>query len=180
MNGHGDYAEIRAVTHEPFAVSGFFDDTETVDRALIELNRRGVPSDLVEVIVSPEGAQRHYPRTARPPGTEAFRYAGIGGLAGLIAGSILSLLLVSMPGFLDAGVTAIVQLIGPNLATIGGAALGAVMGLFVHRRAERRHRRLLEAPDLILLIVTTRSREEARTLARWLTAAGGREVRLEA
>lgn len=179
MNARGDYGEIRGITSEPFAVSGFFDDAERVDRALVELNRRGVPSDLVEVVVTHDGAQRHYPQKARPPGTEAFRYAGIGGLAGLIAGSILALILVAMPGFLDAGITAVVQLIGPNLATIGGALLGAIMGLFVHRRAERRHRRLAEAPERILVIVTTRSREDARLLARWLTAAGGHEVRLE-
>lgn len=172
-------AEIRGVTREPFAVSGFLDGPDAVDAALIHLNEAGVPSDLVEVIVSPEGADRHYPTTARSPGTEAFRYAGIGGLAGLIAGSVVSLILVAMPGFLDAGITAVVQLIGPNFATVGGAALGAAIGLFTRRRAERRHRRIAEAPDRILLVVTTRSREEADHLTRLLGTAGAHEIRLE-
>lgn len=179
MSTQGQRPDVRGVTSEPFAVSGFLDGPDQVDDALIHLNEAGVPSDLVEVIVSTEGAERYYPSSARAPGSEALRYAGIGGLAGLITGSIVSLVLVAMPGFLEAGITAIAQLIGPNLATVGGAALGAVIGLFVRRRAEHRHRRIAEAPDRILLVVTTRSREEAGHLIRLLGSAGAHDVRLE-
>ncbi len=173
-------ASPRAGRRRPaYAVSALFDDPADVDRALARLTRAGVPRDLVDVVVSPAAARRHYPDRARSLGREAIRFAGIGGLIGLIVGAILSLLIIIPPGFADPGLGAVVQLLGPNFATVTGALIGAVIGLFVHRRAERRYARAAEAPDSIVVVATARTLEEERALARILAASGGREPRLE-
>lgn len=164
---------------EADAVSAVFPDTDAVDRALVRLNRAGVPRDLVDVVVSPAAAERFYRGKARPLGREAVRYAGIGGLVGLIAGAVISLAIVAVPGFQDAGLTAVVQLIGPNLATVSGAVIGGIIGLFVQRRVERRFERAAEAPDSIIVVVTARSEEEVRGIGQMLVESGGRDPRLE-
>jgi len=169
--------EPRRARHESDAVSAIFDSADAVDRALLRLNRAGVPRDLVEVVVSPAAAARHYAGKAKPLGREAVRYAGIGGLIGLLVGAAISLVIVVLPGFHDAGLTALAQLIGPNLAAVGGAAVGGIIGLFVHRRPDRRFARAAESPDAIVVVVTARSEEEVRGITAILSESGGREPR---
>lgn len=166
--------------HERTAVSALFDDPAAVDRVVARLVRAGVPRDLIDVVVSPEAAERYYPTRARAPGRDAMRYAGAGGLIGLLVGTVISFALIAWPGFQPPGMAIIAQLLGPNLCTVGGAALGALIGLGVRRRAERRHQRAREAPDSIVVVVTARSTEEERALLGELREAGGREPRVEA
>lgn len=166
--------------HEPHAASALFYDTETVDETVTRLIRAGMPRDLIDVVVAPEAAQKYYKGRTQPRGREAMRFAGIGGLVGLIIGAFISLVLVSLPGFADPGLLAIVQLIGPNFATVTGATIGLVIGFFVHRGNEHRHARAAEAPNAIVIVVTARSREEGERLARLLADSGGKAPRLEA
>ncbi|HEX7049592.1 MAG TPA: hypothetical protein VF188_05220 [Longimicrobiales bacterium] len=180
MSAHAAAAAPGRRRPERDTVSALFDAPEAVDRAVAALIGAGLPRDLIEVAVSPEAARRHYAGRARAPGREALRYAGIGGLTGLILGALISLILAALPGFLDPGIGAIVQLLGPNLCTVGGAALGGIIGLFVRRRPAPRHARAAEAPSAIIIVVTARSEREAATLARILARSGGREPRLEA
>lgn len=163
-----------------FAVSALFDDPAHVDDALARLTRAGVPRDLVHVVVSPTAARRFYPNRARSLGRETMRFAGIGGLIGLIVGAVVSLVFIARPGFAEPGLGAITQLLGPNLATVTGALVGAFLGLFIRRRAEPRFIRAAEAPDAIVVVVTARTREEQRALSGLLTASGGKEPRHEA
>ncbi|HEX7117471.1 MAG TPA: hypothetical protein VF212_01705 [Longimicrobiales bacterium] len=165
--------------HERTAVSALYDDPREVDHVVGRLVRYGVPRDLIDVVVSPEAAARFYPDRARPPGRDAMRYAGAGGLIGLIAGTLVSLALVVWPGFQPPGMAIIAQLLGPNFGTVLGAVVGALIGLFVHRRAERRHVRAREAPDSIVIVVTARSTEEESALLR-LLAETGKDPRVEA
>jgi hypothetical protein len=138
-----------------------------------------VPRDLIDVVVSPEAAQTFYPNTARGPGNDALRFAGAGGLIGLVVGSVVALILIMLPGFFDTGIIPIVQLIGPNFATVAGAIIGAIIGIFRKRRPNPRHARAAKVPDAITLVVTLRSREEALRIAQIIDHAGGEDTIVE-
>jgi len=163
---------------ERFSVSALYADRDTAERAVVRLHRAGIPRDLLEVVVSPRAAERFFPDAPPPPRREAFRYAGIGALIGLITGAFVSLVIVLLPGFQEPGLTAIVQLLGPNLFTVGGALAGAIFGLFARRRPARHHARAAEAPDSIVLVVTIRSPEEAGPILDLLRDTGGLAPRL--
>lgn len=191
------YLDGRAATHgeavaaglasgqrlrEPLTLTALFDDRDAVDRALDALYSAGIPRDLVEVVVSREAAGRFYAtgaRTPRAPGRETFRYAGIGGLVGFVVGVLVGLVAVAWPGVEGAGGMAPVQILGPNMATIGGAAIGALVGFFRRQRPDPRHARAAEASGAIVLAVATRSEREATLLGQLLAAQGGRDLRVE-
>ena len=164
---------------EPLTVTALFDDRVGVDRTVDALYSAGTPRDLVEVVVSRAAAEQHYADAGsglRHPGRETFRYAGIGGLLGFIAGVVIGLVMVALPGIRDAGDMALVQVFGPNMATVVGAALGAVFGVFRRQRPNPRHARAAEESGSSVLAVATRSREEARVLGKIMGANGGRDV----
>ncbi len=167
---------------EPLTLTALFDDRETVDRALDALYTAGTPRDLVEVVVSREASQRFYassPHAPRQPGRETFRYAGIGGLIGFCVGVFVGLVAVAMPGIEAPGGMAAVQIMGPNVATIGGAALGAVIGYFKRQQPDARFARAAEETGAIVLAVAARGEEELRLLGQLITAQGGRGLRVE-
>jgi hypothetical protein len=168
--------------HEPLTVTALFDDRAAVDRAVDALYSAGTPRDLVEVVVSLAAAERYYAdaeRRIRRPGRETFRYAGIGGLFGFIVGVLIGLVMVALPGIQEAGSMALVQVFGPNMATIGGAAIGAIVGFLRRQRPNPRHARAAEESGAIVLAVATRSREEAQVLGEIITAHGGHDVRVQ-
>jgi hypothetical protein len=80
---------------------------------------------------------------------------------------------------MDTGILPIIQLIGPNFATVSGAIIGGLIGLFTPRKPNPRHARAAEAPDTIAVVVTLRSREEAEHIAQILSASGGDAPRIE-
>ena len=170
--------------HEPLAVTALFDDAAAVEEALDALYTAGTPRDLVEVVVSRDAARRFYADangrlTARPLGRETWRFAGIGGLLGFVVGVLISLIMVAWPGIDAPGGLALVQIAGPNVSTIAGAAIGAIIGSTRLRRANPRHSRAAEAANAILLTVAARGDNEAELLAQLLGARGGRDVRVE-
>lgn len=167
---------------EPLTLTALFDDRDAVDRALDALYAAGTPRDLVEVVVSREAARRFYqdaPRVPRRPGRETFRYAGIGGLVGFCAGVLVGLVSVAWPGVEAPGGMAPVQVLGPNMATVGGAAIGAMIGFFRHRRPDPRFARAAEETGAIVMAVATRSEREATLLGQLVAAQGGRDLRIE-
>jgi hypothetical protein len=138
----------------------------------------GMPRDLIEVVVSREAAA-HFPAgVARTGGRETFRFAGIGGLTGLLFGAAISLGMVAWPGLDAPGEQAIVQLLGPNFGLVTGATLGAVAGFFRHRRPNPRHARAAEAAGAIVVAVTVRSPEEGARIIQRLVNCGGRAPQL--
>jgi hypothetical protein len=197
MDGHVSAGEGRAATHgqaqaaaaasgqplrEPLTVTALFDDRLAVDRTVDALYSAGTPRDLVEVVVSRAAAERFYAdaeRGIRRPGRETFRYAGIGGLLGFIVGVLIGLVMVALPGIQEAGSMALVQVFGPNMATIGGAAIGAIVGFLRRQRPNPRHARAAEESGAIVLAVATRSREEAHVLGDIIRAHGGHDLRVQ-
>ena len=162
---------------EAIEVSVLFDDPGSVDSALAALDGMGVPRDLVEVVVAPQAAQRFYRRVVRSPGRETLRYAGIGGLTGLVLGALIALVSIWLGGLAEPGIGAIAQLLGPNVATVVGAMLGALVGAFVRRTPLPRHARAADAPEAIVVITLSRTEEEASVIARLLAQFGAREPR---
>jgi hypothetical protein len=158
-------------------VSAFFTSTEAVDSAVRQITEAGLPRDLVEVVVAEPAAARFYPSSSRPLGHETIRYAGAGALIGLILGVIGSLILISLPSFFGPGPAAFVQLLGPNVATVSGAVIGALIGRFVPRPNADRHSRAGERPDEILVVARAPSETQARQVSELLAAGGGRFVR---
>lgn len=182
---HGQVEAVAAASGqrmlESLTLTAVFDDRLAVEDAVDALYTAGTPRDLVEVVVSAAAAARHYadvPNRIRRPGRETFRYAGIGGLFGFIVGVAIGLVTVALPGIEEAGGMAFVQVFGPNMATVIGAAVGATIGFFRRQRPDPRHARAAEQSGSILLAVATRSREEARVLGGIVVAHGGRDVRV--
>jgi hypothetical protein len=185
---HGEAAAVLFASgqhmYEPLTVTTLFDDSAAVERALDSLYTAGTPRDLVQVVVSRDAAQRFYSDargklTARPPGRETWRYAGIGGLIGFVGGVIMSIIMVAWPGIEAPGGLALVQVFGPNVATMAGAAIGAVLGATRRRKPDPRHARAAEAANAIVLAVSARGEREAGLLSQLLRAQGGRDVRVE-
>lgn len=167
---------------EPLMLTALFDDRGAVDRALDALYAAGTPRDLVEVVVSGEAARRFYADAARgprQPGRETFRYAGIGGLIGFIIGVLVGVVAVAMPGIHSPGAMVPVQILGPNMATIGGATIGAIIGFFKRQQPDPRFVRAAEETGAIVLAVATRGDEEAQMLWKLIEAQGARGLRVQ-
>jgi hypothetical protein len=172
-------ASRRRVRAEPVAVTALFDSADAVDAVLSRLSNAGVPWDVMEVVVSRSAADRFYPGHARAPGREVFRYAGIGGLLGLIIGAAISLVMLALLGEVRERSAAIVQLLGPNIMTVGGAFVGGVYGFFQRRLPRPYYARLAEAASAILVAVATPAAEQVEVVKQILVDAGGREPRVE-
>lgn len=162
------------LTAEPRTVTTLFDSRAGVENALDALYTVGMPRDLIEVVVSREAAA-HFPTGVPRRGVrETFRFAGIGGLTGLLVGAAISLGMVAWPGLDAPGDQAIVQLLGPNFGLVTGAALGAAVGFLRHRLPDARHARAAEVAGAIVVAVTVRSSEEVALIVQLLGKCGGR------
>lgn len=186
---HGQVRETELASgerlREPVSITALFDDPAKVERALDALYTAGMPRDLIEVVVSRDAAERFYGRlpdrqAPRPPGRETWRFAGIGALTGFVSGVVISLVMVAWPGIDAPGGHALVQVAGPNIGTMVGAAAGAIIGSLRRQRPSARHARAAEASHAIVFAVATRTEEEAVLVGQLLAAQGGREVRMEA
>lgn len=160
-------------------VSALFADHAAVERALPRLTGAGVPRDLIEVVVSPDAARRFYAGVRAAGTRQTVRWAGIGGLVGLVISVALSLVIISLPEFVAPGTTAVVQLLGPNMGAVGGAALGGLLGYFRQRPAKPRHARAAESPDAVIVVVRARDAAQVDAIRQLLVTTGGREPRVE-
>ena len=186
---HGEVVATRVASgrrmREPVDVTALFDDPAAVERALDGLYTAGTPRDLIEVVVSREAAARFYasaPRHGAPRalGRETWSYAGGGALIGFAAGVGISLIMVAWPGIDAPGGLALVQLAGPNIGTVAGATIGALIGALRRQHPQRRHARAAEAANAIVVAVAARSEREAELLGQLLAGYGGRDVRTDA
>ncbi|MGE0158663.1 MAG: hypothetical protein AB7T31_04575 [Gemmatimonadales bacterium] len=157
-------------------ITALFDSAAGVETAVARLVAAGLPRDLIEVVAGPEAVRRFYGGRARPSARDTFRWAGIGGIVGLLVGAGISLALIALPGFQPPGVMAWVQLVGPNVATVSGALVGAVFGLLRRRAPSSWHARLGDGEERIMVAALARGERELEVVARVLAEAGGRDV----
>jgi hypothetical protein len=163
--------------HVPVSVT--FTDPAAVERAVGALIDAAVPRDLIDIVVSPTAAQ-HFYQGIRTAGTrQTLRYAAIFGLVQLGVSSVVSLAAISLDDFVAPGATAVVQLLGPNMATMLGAGAGAIFGYFHHRSPRRYHARAAEEPDAIVVVVRASTVGQATALGELLEGIGGQKPRLE-
>jgi hypothetical protein len=161
----------------PPGVSALFESSDAVDAAVLRLCEAGIPRDRIQVAVAPAAARRYYGGRARTSSHQAMRFGALGGFVGLLAGSALSLVLLAAPGREEPDALLFVQLLGPNLATVTGAVVGSVVGLFVRRRpSPRLLRRALADSDAIVVLVESSEPETIERAAPLLENAGGRGV----
>ncbi|HEU4643512.1 MAG TPA: hypothetical protein VFS44_13730 [Gemmatimonadaceae bacterium] len=175
----GTHAPRQREHREPVVVTAIFDSADAVDTALTRLYDAGVPRDLIEVVVSRTAADRFYRDARRVPDREVFRFAGIGGFIGLILGVTISLVILALPGEVRQRSTAIIQLIGPNFMTLGGALVGAIIGFFRRRQAPAHYARAAEASSGIVVAVAARHQTQVESVLDILTEAGGQKPRVE-
>lgn len=153
-------------------LSAFFDTEEAVEKVLSQLLLMGIPRDLIEITVGQNAADRFYGGRAKRMGTQALPYAAIGALVGFLGAALVSLVIILFPGFQDVGLTAVVQLLGPNMGALLGALIGLLIGFFVRKKPRGHYARALER-QAILLLVHDRSPDEIEDIRTTLEAAGG-------
>ena len=155
-------------------VFAYFDTPTTVQQALPPLARLGVPRDLIDVVVTAPAAERLYAgkrRAMRP----LWRFASLGGLLGLGAGTFVAFVLIAWPGFAAAGRFAYALLFTPMVTVVVGAVIGAGVS-FLTRRKPSDWRLRIPPPghDEILVVVRARGQEQIELTLAVLQQQGGR------
>ncbi|MBC7542293.1 MAG: hypothetical protein H7338_06145 [Candidatus Sericytochromatia bacterium] len=164
--------------HAHPVVSIAFAHRETVEQAIETLMAHGIARDRIEVITDPETAAREFAGLVRRVPFQVLGDAARGGLVGLIASATLSLVIVALSGADAPWALSIVQLLGPNVGTLGGALIGAVVGWFRHRQPSDLYCRVRQTGGILMLVHTRNTVEADRVLAV-LGQMGGRDGIME-
>lgn len=161
------------------AVSGFFDNEQAIEQVLHGCLQRGIPRDLIEVAVSPAAAPRFFGGKSGKPRDSWFSWAGRGALAGLLLTAVISLIIVMLPGYETSQTMAVVQLLGPDIGVIAGAALGALFGMLKPVTISPQLQRARDRPDSALMLVHLLSPQEASVVENLFKAHGANQVEAE-
>lgn len=159
-----------------YTVSGFFRDENAIRGAMTECLHRGVPRDLLNVAVSAAASKYFFGGRAKVTKDLWFKWMGLGAFIGLLLSSLLTLGIIMIPGFNQSNLLAFVQLMGPDIGVITGAALGGIYGLLKPGRTKREMRRAAKRSNAALLLVHLQPREEAEVLGEILRNYGGEEI----
>jgi hypothetical protein len=156
----------------------YFRSAAQVDALLPSLATLGVPRDLIEVIVTPAGAQAQYAGKALAP-RPVWRFVSLGGLLGLLGGAFVALVLIARPGFDDTASLAFALLFTPMITTTAGALVGLLAALLAPPRpAGWRSRIVPPADDELLVVVRARGDEQIRLVLEALRDGGGRAAQV--
>lgn len=157
---------------------GYFRTAAAVDALLPELSRLGVPRDLIDVVVTPRGAQSQYGGRALAP-RPVWRFVSLGGLLGLLAGAFGGLFLIARPGFDDAANLAYALLFTPMITTTAGALIGFVAAFIAPPKPSAWRNRIVPPNDEeLLVVVRARGDDQVTLVLDALRAAGGRDVQV--
>nr|MCU0627529.1 hypothetical protein [Gemmatimonadaceae bacterium] len=145
---------------------------------LPELSRLGVPRDLVEVIVTPRGAEAQYrgrAHTSRP----LWRFMSTGGLLGLLGGAFVAIVIIARPGFDAPGRLAYSLLFTPMITTTVGALAGAIAALVTPPRPSPWRARIVPpGDDELLVVVRARGDDQIQLVLEALRDGGGRSAQV--
>lgn len=174
-------AQIKTSETPPvsLAVSGFFDNEQAIEQAMHGCLQRGIPRDLIEVAVSPQAAPHFFGGKTGKPRDSWFSWAGRGALTGLLLTAAVSLILVMLPGYTTSRSMAVVQLLGPDIGVIAGAALGALYGMLKPVTVSPQLQRVTERGDSALMLVHLLSVQEASIIEAVFKANGASHVEAE-
>ena len=174
---------IVKATHEvkptSFTVSGFFNTEQSIEQAMQDCLRRGVPRDLIDVAVSPGAAGKFYGGRASTNRDSWFSWTGRGALIGLIISALLSLGIILLPGYDTSPIMAYVQLLGPDIGILLGAAIGAIYGLLKPGDIKPQMLRALQRDDAALLLVHLQPEKEAAEIGAIFTRHAAESVEIE-
>lgn len=160
-------------------VWAYFDTPAQITALLPALAQHGIPRDLIDVVVSEQGARTLYAgrRLALRP---IWRFASIGGLLGLLGGAFVTVVLIARPGFADAGPLAYALLFTPMITVAVGVTLGMLTAVVKKPRPSDWRMRVgpPPGPTEIMLVVRARGDEQIRLTMETLTNGGGRAARV--
>lgn len=162
-----------------YTISGFFSNEDKVKDAMVQCLHRGVPRDLIDVAVSEAASKRFFGGRAGASRDSWFSWTGRGALAGLIISALVTLGIALLPGFNTSSQMAFVQLLGPDIGIIVGAALGALYGWIKPGDIRPQMLRATERSDAVLMLVHLQPEEEAKAIEQVLAANGGEAIRVE-
>jgi hypothetical protein len=154
-------------------VFAYFPTTEAVNAVLPSLAHLGIPRDLIDVVVTENGAQKMYAgkrRAMRP----FWRFASIGGLLGLGGGALVAFVLIAWPGFAEPGPFSYALLFTPMITVLLGSAIGGLVS-FMTKRKPSDWRLRIPPPDNneILLVARARGEEQIDLTVQALREHGG-------
>jgi Na+/phosphate symporter len=155
-------------------VSIVFDRREPLEGAIAGLMEAGIARDQIEIVTDPATAHREFHDTLRRLPPQILGDAGRGALIGLIATSALSALLVLVVPMSVTGPLTIVQALGPNVGTVAGAVIGALIGWIRHRTPSNLYCRVRQTGG-ILMLVHCRNTEQADRMLALLGPKGGHD-----
>lgn len=161
------------------AVSGFFDNEQAIEQVLHGCLQRGIPRDLIEVAVSPAAAPRFFGGKSGKPRDSWFSWAGRGALTGLLLTAAVSLVIVMLPGYETSQTMAVVQLLGPDIGVIAGAAMGALYGMLRPVTISPQLQRVNDRHDSALMLVHLLTPQEASMVESLFKAHGASQVEAE-
>lgn len=162
-----------------YTVSGFFDNKEKVQAVMQACLHQGIPRDLMDVAVSQGAAARFFGGKAGASHDSWFSWAGRGALTGLLLTAITSLSIVLLPGFKSSNLMAMVQLLGPDIGIILGAAVGGLYGWMRESDIRPVLQRAAERTDAMLLLIHPQSQTEADTVRGIFEQCKGENIRLD-
>ncbi|MFL9609981.1 hypothetical protein ACKF11_07835 [Methylobacillus sp. Pita2] len=168
-----------AALKESFTISGFFKQQGQVDNVLAECLRLGIPRDLIDVALSEKAAAKFSSLRAKKNTDSWFAWTGRGALAGLLISSALTMAIILLAGYEVTEKMAFVQLLGPDIGIIVGAALGALYGWLRDSDTNVVMQRALERDDAMLLLVYLQPPGEAARIEQIFGRHGGEEVSLQ-
>lgn len=154
------------------AATAFVPREEQAREVMRALVTAGVPRDLIDVVVS-ERTVKHLSKELRAkPHSHTFSMIGRGALFGLIAFSIVSLLLIATSWAGSNPVAIFVMLLGPNMGVLFGGVVGFIVGKVIRPQLPMAFARALERDEL-LLVVRSSSEQDAQRYRALLERSGG-------
>lgn len=158
------------------AVTGFFTQRQQVEKALSACLFLGIPRDLIDVAISEKAADKFKQLKAKRNNDHWFAWTGRGALIGLLISVVLSLGIVLFKGFEISDSMALVQLLGPDIGIIVGAAIGAIYGWLIESDNNGLMQRADERDDAMLFLVYLQPPSEAEKVRDILIENGGESV----
>ena len=155
-------------------VFAYFASPNAVLEVLPPLARLGVPRDLIDVVVTPTGAEKMYQgqrRAIRP----LWKFASLGGVLGLGGGALVAFVIIAWPGFAKPGPFSYALLFTPLITVALGALVGVIASFVVKPRASDWRMRIPPpSNDEILIVVRARGEEQIGYSLAVLNEHGGR------